>query len=299
MGRLVGMMKEYSERQEILRAVVYARVSTEDQAEGFSLDHQVETCRRFIHQRGWKIVWVYRDEGQSGATLERKQLDRLLNHAEKRMFDIVVVYRLDRISRSNLDSQILKELFQSLGIALVSATEPFDMSSPSGRLIFDVSAAVAEWERGIIRERTRAGAIGRAKVGLWHGGRPPLGFIYQPKNETHRGQLVINVREAVQVRQIFETFLRTRSLGSTVRWVITERLDLGGRQVSKPTIRQILCNELYVGNIELGDIQCIRPELAIIQPDQFNRAKHLLKRIGECQIASYARNNSTGPDSQF
>ena len=146
-------------------------------------------------------------------------MDRLLAQANKHLFDVVVVYRLDRISRSNLDSQLLKEFFQELEIALVSATEPFDMSTPSGRLLFDMCAAIAEWERGAIRERTRAGSYSRAKEGLWHGGRTPLGYNYEPRNGEHRGRLRICIREAMQVIQIYEAFLKLKCLGATVRWV--------------------------------------------------------------------------------
>jgi site-specific DNA recombinase len=295
--RLTDATDASIEKQVHYSAVTYARVSTDDQVQGFSLDQQIETCRHFIQQRGWRPVWIYREEGQSGATLERKQLDRLLTHAEKGLFNIVVVYRLDRISRSNLDSQILKEFFQGLDISLVSATEPFDMSTPNGRLVFDMSAALAEWERGIIRERTRAGTYSRAKIGLWHGGRSPLGYTYEPKNGIHRGQLTINVREAVQVRRIFEAFLRLGSIGATVRLVKKEGLDLGGRQASKPTIRQILCNELYEGTIELGGVRFLRSELTIIHTDLFNRVQQKLERIGECQIATFARKQSESKDS--
>ena len=151
-----------------MRVALYARVSTSDQ----DADLQLVELRRYVAARGWEVVEEFVDRGVSGATSSRPALDRLLAAARRRDVDGVVVWRFDRFSRSIADLVASLEEFRSLGIAFVSIHEQIDTSSPTGRVVFAVIAAMAEFEREILRERVRAG-LARARQRGVRLGRPP------------------------------------------------------------------------------------------------------------------------------
>jgi len=151
-----------------MRAVGYVRVSTEDQHSTL----QRYALERFARDRSWTLVRIYEDHGLSGATARRPALTRLLHDAHRRGFEAVVVWKFDRFARSVDDLLASLKVFQQLGVDFVSVTEGIDTTTAAGRLIFIFLAAIAEFERGLIRERVRAGV--RAKIqrqgGRW--GRP-------------------------------------------------------------------------------------------------------------------------------
>ncbi len=144
------------------RAALYARVSTSDQ----SVDLQLDGLRDYAKARGFELVREYVDEGVSGAKATRPALDQLLADAHRRRFDVVLVWKLDRLGRSLSHLIRLVDTFGSLQVDLVSLGDPgLDTSSPHGRLIFSVMGAVAEFERDLIRERTRAGVAAAKRRG--------------------------------------------------------------------------------------------------------------------------------------
>jgi DNA invertase Pin-like site-specific DNA recombinase len=154
-----------------LRVALYGRVSTLDKGQDVNL--QLNELREYSERRGWKVVGEYADEGWSGAKESRPALNRLLGDAKKRKFDAIAVWKLDRFGRSLKHLVMSLADLESLGIAFVSLRDGFDLSTPSGRLMFQIIGAMSEFERNLIRERVRAGmahakakgrTLGRAKV---------------------------------------------------------------------------------------------------------------------------------------
>jgi DNA invertase Pin-like site-specific DNA recombinase len=152
-----------------IRAAIYARVSTSDQSSGA----QLAELRAFCARRGWEITGEFIDEGISGSKRSRPSLDRLLAGAESKSFDAVVVYRYDRFARSLSHLVSALASFDSWGVQFVSVSEGVDTTTPNGRLVFGIFASIAEFERELIRERTRSG-LRNAKARGVRCGRPPV-----------------------------------------------------------------------------------------------------------------------------
>lgn len=150
-----------------MRVALYARVSTSDQDFGL----QIVDLRRYVAARGWTVAEEFVDHGVSGSLASRPALDRLRTAARRRDVDAVVVWRFDRFSRSITDLVASLEEFRTLGVAFISIHEQIDTGSPTGRVVFAVVAAMAEFEREILRERVRAG-LSRARERGVHLGRP-------------------------------------------------------------------------------------------------------------------------------
>ena len=139
-----------------MKVAAYIRVSTEDQArEGVSLEAQAERLVAYCTAKDWELVALERDEGISGKTLDRPGMDRILARVESRQVEVVLVYKLDRLTRSVSDLARLVELFERRGVSLVSLVESLDATTASGRLMMNLLASVSQWEREVIGERTR------------------------------------------------------------------------------------------------------------------------------------------------
>ena len=150
-------------------AAIYARVSTDKQ----KVDMQVEELKAYIRKRGFKTGEVYIDKGFTGGNLQRPSFGRMLSDAHKRSFDVLVVWKLDRLSRSLKDLITTLEMLGSLGIDFISYDNSLDTSTPTGKLVFHVVGSVAEFERDIIRERVRAGLANARRKGI-RLGRPSI-----------------------------------------------------------------------------------------------------------------------------
>lgn len=194
---------------EGVRAAVYARVSTDEQADhGTSLDEQVRRCEAYCVAHGWTVVATHREEGVSGTLASRPQLDQLMRSARRGELDAIVVAKLDRWGRSmrNL-SAVLGDL-DDLHVRFASVAEAIDSSTPSGRLLRNVLGAIAEFEREAIIERTSSGLRAVARGGWWPGGPPPYG--YRVEREANRSQLMIDDREAATLRFAVECIVDRR-----------------------------------------------------------------------------------------
>jgi DNA invertase Pin-like site-specific DNA recombinase len=152
------------------RVSIYARVSTDDQDESL----QLTALQEFVSQRGWELKATYIDHGVSSRSV-RPELERLMNDAHKRRFDVIAVWKFDRFARSTRELVFALEQFQALGIDFVSVTQAIDTSGPMGKLVFSVLAAIAEFERELIRERVVAGMKEARRQGK-HCGRPAKEF---------------------------------------------------------------------------------------------------------------------------
>lgn len=166
-----------------LRAAIYARVSTDEQAEeGYSLDEQLRLCREFCERKGWKVVAEYVDPGESGTTVDRPAFQEMLRDARQSKFDNLCVHKLDRFSRSLVDALVTISSLSRYGVALCSATEDFDFTTPFGKIVLAILVAFAQYFIDNLRAETRKGLRGRARKG-YHNGTLPFGYSRVPKEQ--------------------------------------------------------------------------------------------------------------------
>lgn len=186
------------------KVAIYIRVSTQEQASGgYSISEQTERLTKYCEAHGWTIAEIYTDPGFSGANTDRPALQKLFHDAKSGCFDTVLVYKLDRLSRSQKDTMyIIEDIFLKNNIDFISMNENFDTSTPFGRAMIGLLSVFAQLERDQIKERMIMGQIGRAKSGKWSGSsKPPVGYDYK------NGELIVNEYEAMQVRMVFDMFL--------------------------------------------------------------------------------------------
>src|SRR6187551_3466226 len=207
-----------------LRCAVYTRKSSEEglEQEFNSLDAQREACEAYIASQkseGWLLVPDrYDDGGISGATLDRPGLQRLLADIEAHRVDVVVVYKIDRLSRALMDFAKLVEVFDRNNVTFVSVTQSFNTTTSMGRLTLNILLSFAQFEREVIGERIRDKVAASRKKGMWMGGFVPLGYDVKDR------KLIINEPEATIVRSIFKRFARLRSGTKLVQQLASENV---------------------------------------------------------------------------
>jgi site-specific DNA recombinase len=246
----------------IVRCAIYTRKSTDEglSQEFNSLDAQREAAEAYIasqRHEGWLLVPdQYNDGGFSGANMERPALQRLLADIDVGRVDCVMVYKVDRLSRSLLDFARIMETFDKRGVSFVSVTQQFNTTASLGRLTLNILLSFAQFEREMIAERTRDKMSAARRKGKWVGGIPVLGYDVDPKG----GRLVINQDEAKQVCSIFSLYLEHRSLIPTVRelnrrgwstkkWVTKEGREHRGQPFTKNALYRLLANVIYTGKV--------------------------------------------------
>lgn len=187
------------------KCILYPRVSTEMQVEGYSLDGQKTSLKKFAEREEMQIVGIYEDAGKSGKSIEgRHAFKRMLSDIQEGLdVDYVLVYKLSRFGRNAADILNSLEFIQSYGVNLICIEEGIDSSQTSGKLLISVLSAVAEIERENILEQTMNGRREKARQGKWNGGPAPYGYIL--KDDT----LLIDEQEAEIVRTIFDKFVNT------------------------------------------------------------------------------------------
>jgi DNA invertase Pin-like site-specific DNA recombinase len=246
--------------KKIRRCAVYTRKSTEEglDQEFNSLDAQREACEAYVASQvglGWKLIRTqYDDGGLSGGTMDRPALRQLLNDIQSARVDVVVVYKIDRLTRSLMDFAKIVDVFDAHRVSFVSVTQQFNTTTSMGRLTLNVLLSFAQFEREVTAERIRDKIAASKKKGMWMGGPPPLGLDVRDK------RLVVNEVEALTVRRLFDLYLQTKSvrqlkaLADDARIVTKRRLlpdgrFLGGKRFSRGNLYQLLSNPIYVGNI--------------------------------------------------
>jgi DNA invertase Pin-like site-specific DNA recombinase len=250
-----------------IRCAVYTRKSTEEglEKEFNSLDAQRESCEAYITSQraeGWLLVPDrYDDGGISGGTLERPALQRLLRDIEADRVDVVVVYKIDRLSRSLMHFAKLVETFDAHSVTFVSVTQSFNTTTSMGRLTLNILLSFAQFEREVIGERVRDKIAASKARGMWMGGSVPLGYDVRDR------KLVVNDADAATVRRVFEAFA---TIGSATLLVPVLRaeglLTKTGRPFDKGSIYKLLNNRTFVGqvvhkgNIYPGEHQAILPQ---------------------------------------
>src|SRR6202045_1718510 len=207
MGGAMGESEKTPRRSaKKARCAIYTRKSSEEGLEQAfnSLDAQREACTAFIHSQkheGWTVLpTLYDDGGFSGGTMERPALKRLIADIEAGQIDVVVVYKVDRLTRALSDFAKLVDVFDRRGVSFVSITQQFNTTTSMGRLTLNVLLSFAQFEREVTGERIRDKIAAARKKGMWMGGMPPLGFDVGDR------QLVIDEAEAATVRHIFTRY---------------------------------------------------------------------------------------------
>jgi len=231
-----------------LRCAIYTRKSSEEglEQEFNSLHAQREACEAFIasqRSEGWVLVRdQYDDGGISGGTLERAGLQRLLEDIEDGLVDVVVVYKIDRLSRSLADFAKLVEVFDRNDVTFVSVTQSFSTTTSMGRLTLNILLSFAQFEREVTAERIRDKVAASRKKGMWMGGVPPYGYRVENR------KLVIDDERAAQVRWIFARFLEIGSCTELAREVGARGIRTPrGNRIDKKYLYRMLNNRAYVG----------------------------------------------------
>jgi site-specific DNA recombinase len=273
---------------KVIRCAIYTRKSTEhglDQ-EFNSLDAQREACEAYIKSQasqGWKALpQEYDDPAYSGGNLERPALKRLLRDVEAGRIDVIVVYKIDRLTRSLADFAKLVEAFDAKSISFVAVTQQFNTTTSMGRLTLNVLLSFAQFERELASERVRDKVAASRKKGKWTGGTVPLGYDAKDK------KLVINKAEAETVRTIFRLYLELKSFGKLVaeldrRKIVTKRRDTkvakynGGIPFTYGPLAYFLKNRIYVGEMHHGGKWFKGEHQAILDRPTFERVQDLLK----------------------
>ncbi len=276
-----------------IRCAIYTRKSTEAglEQEFNTLDAQREAGEAYIKiqaHEGWNCLPdLYDDGGFTGGNLERPALQRLLADLEAGRIDCVVVYKVDRLSRSLLDFARLMEKFDRHKVAFVSVTQEINTASSMGRLILNVLLSFAQFEREIISERTRDKIAATRRKGKWSGGPLLLGYDIDERGT----RLNVNEHEAVQVRTIFQMYLDHGGLLPVVRelesrgwtnkhWQTRAGHSSGGGRITKTALHRLLSNVLYIGKIRYKHEIHIGEQPALIDLETWAKVQALLQRNG-------------------
>lgn len=284
-------MKRRTSKPAVVRCAIYTRKSTDEglEQEFNSLDAQRESGEAYVASQkheGWvALPERYDDGGYSGGSMDRPALRRLLADVETGRVDMIVVYKVDRLSRSLLDfARIIGKLDEHQA-GFVAVTQSFSTSTPMGRLTLNVLMSFAEFERGVISERTRDKMSAARRKGKWTGGPPLLGFDVHPDG----GRIVVNEAEAKRVREIFNLYAERQSLGDTVRelnrrgwttkeWWTRRGTIHAGRPFVKSTLHRLLSSHAYVGQVHYDGTVYQAEHPAIVDEPLWIRVQALLAR---------------------
>src|SRR5579872_4571742 len=262
-----------------VRCAIYTRKSTEEglDQEFNSLHAQREAGEAYIKSQkhlGWTLVPIHYDDGGfTGGNLDRPALQQLLEDIDAHHIDCVVVYKVDRLSRSLLDFARLVDRFDQRQVSFVSVTQQFNTTSSLGRLTLNILLSFAQFEREIISERTRDKMSAARRKGKWVGGTPVLGYDVDPAG----GRLVVNEREAKVVREIFGCFESRPSiqalLAEAVRrrwkaksWKSKNGIEHVGRRLTKAALVRLLTHPIYAGRVEHRGVIYPGEHSAIVDP---------------------------------
>lgn len=260
---------------KINKVALYVRVSTLSQLEeGYSIEEQKAKLESYCDIKDWHIYKVYTDGGFSGSTTERPALEQLIKDAQSKLFDTVLVYKLDRLSRSQKDTlYLIEDIFLKNNIEFVSLLENFDTSTPFGRAVIGLLSVFAQLEREQIKERMQLGKLGRAKAGksmMW--AKTSYGYDYNKET----GSMTVNEYEALAVKEIYSSYLAGMSI-TKLRDKINEEYPKNPAW-SYRTIRGILANPVYCGLNQYKGQTFQGTHKAIISLDDFEQTQRELAK---------------------
>lgn len=257
---------------------LYCRVSTQEQAiNGHSLNEQMERLQKYSEAMCWQVCKVYSDAGFSGATIDRPALQELIRDAKSRRIDKILVYKLDRLSRSQKNTLFLiEDIFIANSVDFISISENFDTSTSLGRAMIGILAVFAQLEREQIKERMKMGHEARAKEGLYNGGRQtPTGYNYA------EGQLIPDAYEAIQVKEIYKLALEGKPASK-----IADSLNEKGfmhkcGKWSENTVKSVLKSRLYIGEIRYGGKWYQGKHEPLITKEVFDKVSAIIENRSE------------------
>lgn len=266
--------------RNVLRVAIYIRVSTQEQAkEGYSIAEQTERLTKYAEAMGWEIYKVYVDPGYSGGNTDRPGLKALIADVESGLLDKVVVYKLDRLSRSQLDTlYLIEKVFLVNDTDFVSMSENFDTSTPFGRAMIGILAVFAQLEREQIKERMGMGKEARAKEGKWGGGSSePIGYDYNITT----GELEVNEYEKMQILEAIDFFLQGTPLRTICKIFHSKGYTYRGKsgRVSEwdpKRLKYVFQNKIYLGYIKHRDTWNKGSHTPIIDEETFETLQKIL-----------------------
>lgn len=301
-----------------IRCAIYPRVSdhTEHDKDFTTIDNQIERATRYMEsQEGWTLVKTYSEDGRSAKDMHRPKLQEMLADIRAGKIDVVIVYKIDRLSRSLRDFVDMMDLFEKHGVTFVSVTQQFSTGDALGKFTLGMLALFAQFEREMTVERTRDKIAGMRQQGMWSGGMAPLGY------DLIEGRLVVNADEAETVRYIFDRYLEWRSARLVAQALdeadrpVKQRGEMTAEQWSKDMVLRVLRNVVYTGVIEHdGTLYPGRHE-PLISRDTFEqaqaqldasaaegewtgRARHyLLQGVVHCACGSIMTPSTSGNDN--
>jgi DNA invertase Pin-like site-specific DNA recombinase len=296
------MTKSGSGKKHV-RCAIYTRVSTDQGLEQDfnSLDAQYDACQAYIRSQahaGWTLLRAkYDDGGFSGGNTDRPALQRLLADARAGTVDIIVVYKVDRLTRSLADFVKLVELFDAHEVSFVSVTQQFNTTTSMGRLTLNVLLSFAQFEREVTAERIRDKIAASKRKGLWVGGMVPLGY------DTKDRKITVNEREAETVRTIFRIYLRVGSLSllmvelrrqGTVSKLRTLRSGktVGGIPFTRGPLAHLLHNRFYIGEVVFKGETLKGEQPPIIDRDLFDAVQAELARNAQSQTSARSKSEA-------
>lgn len=257
----------------MIKGGCYVRVSTENQMENYSIEEQTDRLKSYCRAKDIAIVKFYTDGGCSGGTINRPALQELLKDIESRKIDTVIVYKLDRLSRSQKDTlMLIEDKFLSNHVDFISISENFDTSTPFGRAMIGILSVFAQLEKDQITERFTMGRIGRAKNGCYHGGAyAPTGYDYV------NGMLVVNEYEALQVKELYERFAAGHTIHDCWQYMQKKYTTKYGAWKSETLVRNVLKNQVYLGKVKFKGMVYPGNHKPIITEDLFMEVQAVLK----------------------
>ena len=271
------------------KVAIYVRVSTTNQAEeGYSIEEQIDKLKAYCMIKDWSVYDVYVDAGFSGSNIKRPAIQKLIKDTKRKVFDTVLVYKLDRLSRSQKDTlYLIEDVFLENKIDFVSLLENFDTSTAFGKAMVGILSVFAQLDREQIKERMQLGKLGRAKSGkpmMW--AKVAYGYTYH----IGTGKMTVNQSEAIIVKEVFSSYLNGRSITKL-------RDDLNEKYPKTPawsyrTIRQMLDNPVYCGYNKYKGQVYPGNHAPIISKEIYNQVQDELKIR---QQKAYEHNNNYRP----
>lgn len=261
-----------------MKAVVYARISKEEQS-SYSLEEQVKECRTYITEKGHEWVDTYIDDGYSAKDMNRPALQSMLNDIKSNRFELLVIWKLDRLTRDTLDGlSMVKNIFRPNGIEFASKTEDINTSTPDGYMMYTIRLSVAQVEREKTRERVIMGQAARARSGKRNVSKAPYGYTVVDDLA-----LVINDDEAVIVKQVYEWYMEGHGKNK-IATMLNDRgvpCAKGGKFWNESAVTQIIENPTYYGAVHWRGIVAEGTHTPIISKEVWDKCQDYINRRKE------------------
>lgn len=278
---------------------IYTRVSTQEQSQdGYSLGEQESRLRKYADAHGWTVASVYSDPGYSGAKLERPAIQKLIRDVPQHLFDAVIVYKLDRLSRSQKDTlHLIEDVFNANNIGFISMMENFDTQTPFGKAMIGILSVFAQLERDQITERMNMGRLGRAKAGYFSGSsRPPIGYTYTRSSGGDKNTLEIDPYGAEQIRKIYDLFLhgdgsgKEYTLKGIARYMHEHYKNNYGDWSNPTSISRILHDRTYIGEVSFSGVRYPGIHTPIISREDFEEVQKKYSLYMAGNVGGFASN---------